>query len=407
MKRIFLSILLFLALSSPAMAIVTYNCDSLTGGAQRSLDYASVNDLNDGDRAIVVAPSGSTNYFYMFKYDASGTTAENTSSHPYYVRPDSYVTKGVWYEVPMTFSTATLIRAATSSGIMITEDSGVTGIMVGDDGRVAIGSQANPSSSYGLYVYDRNNGQGLASVFSGATHYSQIQLHTAGTYRAQFSAWQPDGATNSGTTVVQLGSYSNNSNLYFITKSAAGDQRYIIQLPTGSLRLNTSGVTLYFGTGTASVWESDISGEIYTTDDAGNNTLQTSHDKDTNLPVFESTNSLTGEGQKINLGQFFIDAAAGKFANGFKPEDVSQYATFTPPAPPEVVKERLLAKEAKERELWKEHWRMQNTKEVEIVVGGKKEVVTVHPTPEAAEAAAVKGVVPYRPKWLKERAGLE
>lgn len=100
MKRFLLSILLILALAVPSWAIVTYNCEYLTGGAQRALDYLSVSDLNNGDRAIVVYGSGVSKYLYYFKYDASGVTAENTYIHPYYVRPNDFATAGVWYEVP-------------------------------------------------------------------------------------------------------------------------------------------------------------------------------------------------------------------------------------------------------------------------------------------------------------------
>ena len=92
-----------LLITHPAYAIDTKNCDYLTGGAQRSLDYMSVDDLNDGDRAIVVytgsAPSGSSTYIGYFKYRSSGVTAENTTIHPFYVRPDDFATQGVWEEI--------------------------------------------------------------------------------------------------------------------------------------------------------------------------------------------------------------------------------------------------------------------------------------------------------------------
>ena len=104
MKKILILFMLATCLiASPVYAIETKNCDSLTGGVQRSLDYISVKDLNNGDRAIVVYASGVSYYFGYFKYDATGTTAESITSHPYYVRPDDYVTAGVWYEVLANF----------------------------------------------------------------------------------------------------------------------------------------------------------------------------------------------------------------------------------------------------------------------------------------------------------------
>lgn len=84
--------------TGPAWALVTYNATGLTGGATRDLDYLSVDDLSDGDRAICFVESGSSRYYYYFEYDATGTTAEGTSSHPYHVRPDDYSTGGVWVE---------------------------------------------------------------------------------------------------------------------------------------------------------------------------------------------------------------------------------------------------------------------------------------------------------------------
>lgn len=103
MKKLFaiftIIIALWVASVTPVYAIETKNCDYLTGGAQRALDYISVNDLNDGDRAFVIHLSGASYYMVYMKFDATGTTAENVSNHPYYVRPDDYNTRGVWYEV--------------------------------------------------------------------------------------------------------------------------------------------------------------------------------------------------------------------------------------------------------------------------------------------------------------------
>lgn len=101
MKSKILSILFVvtICLALPVWAITTYNVDSLTGGAARSLDYLSVSDLSNGDRAIVAYRSGSSDYLIYMKYYSSGVTAEQTTTHPYYVRPDDYATGGVWCEM--------------------------------------------------------------------------------------------------------------------------------------------------------------------------------------------------------------------------------------------------------------------------------------------------------------------
>jgi len=77
------------------MAVRTYNCTALTGGASRALDSYSRLALTDGDRAIVAL---STDKLLYFKYVASSTAAEDTTDHPYKVRPDNYDTAGVWIE---------------------------------------------------------------------------------------------------------------------------------------------------------------------------------------------------------------------------------------------------------------------------------------------------------------------
>ncbi len=77
------------------MPITTYNCTALTGGAARALDSYSRLALADGDRAIVAL---SSNKLLYFKYVAASTDAEDTTNHPYKVRPDDYSTAGVWVE---------------------------------------------------------------------------------------------------------------------------------------------------------------------------------------------------------------------------------------------------------------------------------------------------------------------
>ena len=102
MKKTILSIIIsaLLLFAVNAHAIVTYNCNTWTGGTARALDAISVDDLSDGARAIIFYSSGATTYLGLAEYVASGTTAENTSAHPYFVRPDDYSSSGVWVERP-------------------------------------------------------------------------------------------------------------------------------------------------------------------------------------------------------------------------------------------------------------------------------------------------------------------
>lgn len=137
MKRLFAAIFFFLSLLiavPPARSVVTYNCDSLTGGAQRALDYISVNDLNDGDRSLVTYSSGVSTYLGIYKYDASGVTPENTSVHPFYIRPNDYATSGVWCEIPLswvdlqtTLSILNLTVTGTNSVVNLDASGRITG----------------------------------------------------------------------------------------------------------------------------------------------------------------------------------------------------------------------------------------------------------------------------------------
>jgi len=278
-----------------------------------------------------------------------------------------------------TFGKFTTISAKSSSGIFLTEDSGVSGISIADTGIPTINAGT-------LYI------NSVAPAGAG------IYLYTP-TANAQFWATSPA----SGASVVYLQNMMASGTININTRSAVGGTiQNLILYSNGTIRQNESGVTHYFGPGTASIWESST-GELWTTDDAGNNTLQTSHDPETNLPVFMSSNSITGEGQTIKIGQFFKDAAEGKFANGFKPEDVAQYAKFDPPQPSEIVRARLLAKEAKEREVWKKQWIERNTLRI---INNEGKTILIPPSRAESDMATQNGFKPYRPKWLKERAGL-
>jgi len=165
MKRTLLTIFLILALVLSAWAIDTKNCDYLTGGAQRALDYLSVGDLNNGDRAIVAYRSGNSDYLYYFKYDASGTTAENTSVHPYYIRPNDYSTAGVWYEVSPAW--LDINASLTVSGLTVTGTNNVYNL------------DASGRLSGKLPITDINGAVGV--TLSGVSLYGGLVCNTSAT----------------------------------------------------------------------------------------------------------------------------------------------------------------------------------------------------------------------------------
>ena len=106
---IFVAICLILPLS--VQAITSYNANGLTGGTQRDLDYVSVSDLNNGDRAIVLTGT----IKYHFKYDSTATDSETVSTHPFKVRPDDYSTAGVWIEQELASSSVDAAIIATGA----------------------------------------------------------------------------------------------------------------------------------------------------------------------------------------------------------------------------------------------------------------------------------------------------
>jgi hypothetical protein len=73
-----------------------FNCDALTGGAARAVDYQSKDDLSNKDRSIAIIAGKRLD----FEYNSTSTDAENVTTHPYKIRPDDYVDGGVWEEIP-------------------------------------------------------------------------------------------------------------------------------------------------------------------------------------------------------------------------------------------------------------------------------------------------------------------
>ena len=381
----------------PVDAVQTvYIKTARTGGGANALDGINGSSLNDADVAFVIE----TDQTLFYENDASCSDGEDD---PLTIIQDTnpgtncFKLKGVMSGVSVVSgATPYTISALNSSGLKLTEDSGVSGIFIADTGYVGIGTD---TPAYPLDVSDPNDKADLS--ISGTTRYADLLFRTQSTTRAALYAYEPNGET--GNSLFQVVNQMNNGQIRLDARNAAGTPNYFYFYGSdGSFRQNANGTTHYFGPGTASIFE-DSTGELYACDDSGNCTLLTSHDQETNLPVFYSTNNITGEGQKINIGQFFQDAAAGKFESGFKSADVAKYATFTPPSAPEVVRNRLLAKEAKERESWKQNWIQRNTINVKGVDG--KEFF-IQPTDAEAETAAVQGYKVFRPKWLSERTGL-
>lgn len=76
-----------------------YWSDGMTGGAARDLDAVETNNINNGDLAIVADADDSGNsVFYIFKFDANRSDAEQTTTSPRIIRPDDFSAAGVWVE---------------------------------------------------------------------------------------------------------------------------------------------------------------------------------------------------------------------------------------------------------------------------------------------------------------------
>lgn len=87
--------------AAPRGTPTQYGRSALTGGGSGALDELQITgagtpntyDLAEGDSAQVVTISGTTANWYIYVFDADGTTAE---SSPTTIRPDDYATAGVW-----------------------------------------------------------------------------------------------------------------------------------------------------------------------------------------------------------------------------------------------------------------------------------------------------------------------
>lgn len=67
----------------------TFNAYRLSGGTTDSLDSVPIASISDLDRAFATQD----NVLYYYQFSASGTEAD---AEPFYIRPDDYVSAGVW-----------------------------------------------------------------------------------------------------------------------------------------------------------------------------------------------------------------------------------------------------------------------------------------------------------------------
>ncbi len=128
------------------MPYTTFNADSLTGGAARALDaIAALTSLVVGDRAICLVSGVVSTYVY-----SEGTAAENTTTHPFIVRPDDYVAngnKGNWTEqIPLSIG-STGVQNATLPAFLA--------IPAGTQADIATGAAPGVTVVWGTEVYDQ------------------------------------------------------------------------------------------------------------------------------------------------------------------------------------------------------------------------------------------------------------
>jgi len=235
MKKLFLSIIILAAVTifaANARAIITYNCTAWTGGTDRALDSISVDDLSDGARAIVFYASGTSTYLGLAEYDASGTTAENVSVHPYFVRPDDYSTGGVWCEIPASWvdlltslTIADLTVTGTNTVVNLDASGRLTGALVVTDINTGTVTLSGVSQRGGL-VTNLNAASEVTAVFSSATKGDSAIVYLAKDMISGSTLWIQ---FNSADKIIN---YSD-----FVTGTVAGTSYYYLSDDT------TSGLT--------------------------------------------------------------------------------------------------------------------------------------------------------------------
>ena len=252
MKKTFLSIIIsvIMLFSVKAYPIVTYNCDSWTGGTARALDAISIDDLSNGARAIIFYASGTSTYLGLAEYDASGTTAENTSAHPYFVRPDNYVTGGVWVERPASWvdlqtslTIANLTVTGTNSVVNLDASGRLTGSLLVTDINTGTVTLSGVSQRGGL-VTNLNAASEVTGVFSAASKGDSAIVYLTKDMISGSTLWVQ---FNSADKIINYSSFK--------TGTAAGTSYYYLSDST------TSGVT---GNGISLVSPADGYWIVYT-----------------------------------------------------------------------------------------------------------------------------------------------
>lgn len=163
MRKLFTIIVLAICLILPftVEAITTYNANALTGGTQRDLDYLSVSEIDNGDRAVVVTGT----LFYFFKYDSTATDAENTTSHPFKVRPDDYATAGVWIEQELAPMTGVDAYGGLAAAVAIWNADGSDVTLEVRTSQTSLSANLTVNSNISLISFK----QGLISIDTGKT----------------------------------------------------------------------------------------------------------------------------------------------------------------------------------------------------------------------------------------------
>jgi len=192
------------------MAYTTYNCTALTGGAERALDALSVATLVTGDRARCVVSGAVSDY----TYSSTGTSAEQTTIHPFIIRPDDYTSGGNWTESLSNsyVKIGTLTRAMDAasgdvaytgvgfqpSNIIFFGEVGTDGLSFGFD---------NATNHYATFLYTA-----ATTIFNKSTAYSVYVVEADAKYQAAIVktfdvdgftlTWTRTGATASATATI-------------------------------------------------------------------------------------------------------------------------------------------------------------------------------------------------------------
>ena len=197
---------------------------------------------------------------------------------------------------------------------------------------------------------------------------------------------------------------------------------------SGVVTLGTSGTSLFFGSGDASIAESS-GGEMTATNDAGQTTQLTSHDPNSGKWVHNSHNSITGETERGEIEGLFkafevmadlvAILAADKPAIAAQAQAIADKVFFsrtTSTLSQGQLKQILNDRKAKARARWKKQWKDKNktvmisVEEIIDPISGvtslKRNRIAIYPPDSEAEAAAVAQFRHIIPKYMKDMAGL-